>query len=66
MTAPKSLRELFDQIGLQEVSSTDGTVAALRRHDDVIVVETGGNWGYAGVATETSETTKPPRLRGFW
>ena len=26
MTAPKSLRELFDQLGLQEVPSTDGTV----------------------------------------
>jgi hypothetical protein len=26
MTAPKSLRELFDQLGLQEVPPTDGTV----------------------------------------
>ncbi len=26
VTAPKSLRELFDQIGLEEVPSTDGTV----------------------------------------
>jgi len=26
MTAPKSLRELFDQLGLQEVASADGTV----------------------------------------
>jgi len=25
MTAPKSLRELFEQLGLQEVPSTDGT-----------------------------------------
>ena len=26
VTAPKSLRELFDQIGLEEVPATDGTV----------------------------------------
>jgi hypothetical protein len=26
MTAPKSLRELFEQLGLHEVPSTDGTV----------------------------------------
>jgi hypothetical protein len=26
VTAPKSLRELFDQLGFQEVPSADGTV----------------------------------------
>ena len=45
MTAPKSLRELFDQIGLQEVPSTDGTVIMEMPVDERVVNTAGGLQG---------------------
>jgi GT2 family glycosyltransferase len=47
-----SLRRQLGEVSLRVVvadnSSSDATVESLARHDDVIVVETGGNLGYAG------------------
>ncbi len=47
-----SLRGQIDDLSLRVVvadnSSTDGTLDALRGHDDVVAVGTGGNLGYAG------------------
>ena len=45
MTAPKSLRELFDQLGLQEVPSTDGTVVMEMPVDERTVNTAGGLQG---------------------
>src|ERR1700726_351353 len=45
MTAPKSLRELFDQLGLQEVPSADGTVTMEMRVDERVVNTAGGLQG---------------------
>jgi len=45
MTAPKSLRELFDQLGLQEVPSTDGTVTMEMPVDERTVNTAGGLQG---------------------
>jgi uncharacterized protein (TIGR00369 family) len=45
MTAPKSLRELFDQLGLQEVPSTDGTVIMEMAVDERTVNTAGGLQG---------------------
>ena len=45
MTAPKSLRELFDQLGLQEVASADGTVTMEMAVDERTVNTAGGLQG---------------------
>jgi len=45
MTAPKSLRELFDQLGLQEIPSTDGTVTMEMAVDERTVNTAGGLQG---------------------
>ena len=45
MTAPKSLRELFDQIGLEEVPSTDGTVVMEMPVDERVTNTAGGLQG---------------------
>src|SRR6188472_1393751 len=45
VTAPKSLRELFDQIGLQEVPSTDGTVVMEMPVDERVTNTAGGLQG---------------------
>ncbi len=45
VTAPRSLRELFDQIGLQEVPSTDGTVIMEMPVDERVVNTAGGLQG---------------------
>ncbi len=45
MTAPRSLRELFDQIGLQEVPSTDGTVIMEMPVDERVMNTAGGLQG---------------------
>ena len=45
MTAPKSLRELFDQIGLQEAPSSDGTVVMEMPVDERVTNTAGGLQG---------------------
>jgi uncharacterized protein (TIGR00369 family) len=45
MTAPRSLRELFDQIGLREVPSTDGNVVMEMPVDERVVNTAGGLQG---------------------
>lgn len=45
MTAPRSLRELFDQIGLQEVPSTDGSVVMEMPVDERVTNTAGGLQG---------------------
>ena len=45
VTAPKSLRELFDQLGLQEVPSADGTVTMQMPVDERTVNTAGGLQG---------------------
>jgi uncharacterized protein (TIGR00369 family) len=45
VTAPKSLRELFDQIGLEEVPSTDGTVVMEMPVDERVTNTAGGLQG---------------------
>ena len=45
VTAPRSLRELFDQIGLQEVPSTDGTVVMEMPVDERVTNTAGGLQG---------------------
>jgi uncharacterized protein (TIGR00369 family) len=45
MTAPRSLRELFDQIGLREVPSTDGSVIMEMPVDERVVNTAGGLQG---------------------
>lgn len=45
MTAPRSLRELFDQIGLREVPSTDGNVIMEMPVDERVVNTAGGLQG---------------------
>jgi uncharacterized protein (TIGR00369 family) len=45
VTAPKSLRELFDQIGLQEVPTTDGTVIMEMPVDERVINTAGGLQG---------------------
>jgi uncharacterized protein (TIGR00369 family) len=45
MTAPRSLRELFDQIGLQEIPSPDGTVTMEMPVDERVVNTAGGLQG---------------------
>ena len=45
MTAPKSLRELFDQIGLREAPSTDGTVVMEMPVDERVTNTAGGLQG---------------------
>jgi uncharacterized protein (TIGR00369 family) len=45
MTAPKSLRELFEQLGLYEVPSTDGTVIMEMPVDERTVNTAGGLQG---------------------
>jgi uncharacterized protein (TIGR00369 family) len=45
VTAPKSLRELFDQLGLQEVPSTDGTVIMEMPVDERTINTAGGLQG---------------------
>jgi uncharacterized protein (TIGR00369 family) len=45
MTAPRSLRELFDQIGLQEIPSHDGTVTMEMPVDERVVNTAGGLQG---------------------
>ena len=45
MTAPRSLRELFDQIGLQEVPSTDDTVVMEMPVDERVMNTAGGLQG---------------------
>jgi uncharacterized protein (TIGR00369 family) len=45
MTAPRSLRELFDQIGLREVASTDGSVIMEMPVDERVVNTAGGLQG---------------------
>ena len=45
MTAPRSLRELFDQIGLHEVLSGDGTVVMEMPVDERVVNTAGGLQG---------------------
>ena len=45
MTAPRSLRELFDQIGLQEVPSTDDAVVMEMPVDERVMNTAGGLQG---------------------
>jgi uncharacterized protein (TIGR00369 family) len=45
MTAPRSLRELLDQIGLREVPSTDGSVIMEMPVDERVVNTAGGLQG---------------------
>ena len=45
MTAPRSLRELFDQIGLREVPSTDGSVIMEMPVDERVTNTAGGLQG---------------------
>ena len=45
MTAPRSLRELFDQIGLHEVPSDDGSVVMEMPVDERVVNTAGGLQG---------------------
>jgi len=45
MTAPRSLRELFDQIGLCEVPTTDGSVIMEMPVDERVVNTAGGLQG---------------------
>ncbi|MDT5092361.1 MAG: hypothetical protein QOH60_1724 [Mycobacterium sp.] len=45
MTAPRSLRELFDQIGLQDVPTTDGTVIMEMPVDERVTNTAGGLQG---------------------
>ncbi|MDT5011944.1 MAG: hypothetical protein QOH57_3561 [Mycobacterium sp.] len=45
MTAPRSLRELFDQIGLQDVPTTDGTVVMQMPVDERVTNTAGGLQG---------------------
>ena len=45
MTAPRSLRELFDQIGLHEVPTTDDTVIMEMPVDERVVNTAGGLQG---------------------
>lgn len=45
MTAPRSLRELFEQIGLREVPSTDGSVIMEMPVDERVVNTAGGLQG---------------------
>jgi uncharacterized protein (TIGR00369 family) len=45
MTAPRSLRELFDQIGLREVPSTNGSVIMEMPVDERVVNTAGGLQG---------------------
>jgi uncharacterized protein (TIGR00369 family) len=45
MTAPRSLRELFDQIRLREVPSTDGSVIMEMPVDERVVNTAGGLQG---------------------
>lgn len=45
VTAPKSLRELFDQLGLAEVGSTDGTVVMEMPVDERTTNTAGGLQG---------------------
>ena len=45
MTAPKSLRELFDQIGLEEVPSTDDSVVMEMPVDERVTNTAGGLQG---------------------
>jgi uncharacterized protein (TIGR00369 family) len=45
VTAPRSLRELFDQIGLEKVTSTDDTVVMEMPVDDRVTNTAGGLQG---------------------
>jgi uncharacterized protein (TIGR00369 family) len=45
VTAPRSLRELFDQIGLQEVPADDGTVVMEMPVDERVTNTAGGLQG---------------------
>lgn len=45
MTAPQSIRELFDQLGLQEVPSAEGTLAMEMPVDERVVNTAGGLQG---------------------
>lgn len=45
MTAPRSLRELFDQIGLREVPSPDGSLTMEMPVDERVVNTAGGLQG---------------------
>ena len=45
MTAPRSLRELFDQIGLREVPSSDGSVVMEMPVDERVTNTAGGLQG---------------------
>lgn len=45
MTAPQSIRELFDQLGLKEVPSTDGTLSMEMPVDERVVNTAGGLQG---------------------
>lgn len=45
MTAPRSLRELFDQLGLSEVPTTDGTVVMEMPVDERVTNVAGGLQG---------------------
>ncbi len=51
-TLLKSLRDQARELAVRVVAvdnaSTDGTLDELQRHPDVIAVDAGGNWGYAG------------------
>lgn len=44
----REARELALRVVVADNSSSDGTLDAVARHDDVIAVRTGGNLGYAG------------------
>lgn len=45
MTAPQSIRELFDQLGLQEAPSADGTLTLQMPVDERVVNTSGGLQG---------------------
>ncbi|WP_457149487.1 PaaI family thioesterase [Mycobacterium sp. URHB0021] len=55
MTAPRSLRELFDQLGLTEVPSTEGTVVMEMPVDERTVNTAGGLQG--GLIATTADVT---------
>src|ERR1700740_2349646 len=59
MTAPRSLRELFDQIGLREVASDDGTVIMEMPVDERVVNTAGGLQGGL-IATMADGTAGQP------
>ena len=57
MTAPQSIRELFDQLGLQEVPSADGTLTLQMPVDERVVNTSGGLQGGLIATMADDDTT---------